>query len=50
MHEMSDALHFASHRLQEFALIFMAIVYILLSPERWGTHHAAPGSCPGISG
>jgi nitrate reductase gamma subunit len=26
---MSEALHFASHRLQEFALLFMAIVYIL---------------------
>ncbi len=26
---MSDALHFASHRLQEFALLFMAIVYIM---------------------
>ena len=25
---MSEALHFASHRLQEFALLFMAIVYI----------------------
>jgi hypothetical protein len=26
---MSEALHFASHRLQEFALLFMAIVYIM---------------------
>lgn len=28
MHEMSDFLHFAEHRLQEVALVFMALVYI----------------------
>ncbi len=26
---MSEALHFASHRLQEISLLFMAIVYIM---------------------
>jgi len=50
MHEISDLLHFSEHRLQEVALLFMALVYIaritwfLKRFKAGGERQAATGS------